>query len=144
MKSGLEVVKELSAKIKKQITFEPQPRRAKERYNFELKRSDIWPILTFLNKRGKVKIGVYDFRTFEKMQREAKSGRRMAWKFNQMPADQLVQRLSFISQVKLHLESGDPQAIISLDTRDKTLSEVLDEIEKANNVKIVRGRKTQK
>lgn len=134
-KDGKFIAKTLSDKVKKDIQFEPYRNRKKELYTFELKKSDMWPILSFLNKRGKVTINNKDLRPFLRMQRQARR-RRLSVRFEGMPAKDAVERLAFLSRFKLRIKSGDPSSPVSLHLNDKTLSEILDEISTQANVKI--------
>ena len=136
-KDGKFIAKSLSAKVNKDIKFEPYKRREKELYTFELKKSDIWPILSFLNRRGIVTINNKDFRTFLKMQREVKLGRRLSVRFESIPASEVIERLSFLSRFDLRIKSGDRSTPVSLHLDNKTLSEILDEVSKTANVEIV-------
>jgi len=136
-KSGQFIVDKLSRKLHKNITFEPYKGEEKGLYNFELKKSDAWPILSFLNKHGIVKINNKDFRTFIKMQEEVKQGRRLSVRFNRISANEVIKRLSFLSQFDLQIKSGKRSIPVSLHLNDKTLSEILEEISKTAKVEIV-------
>lgn len=78
-----------------------------------------------------------DFRTFIRLNREVKTGRRLRVRFNSMPANAVVEKLSFLSRFDLQIRSGDPSTPVSLQFKNKTLSEILDEISRTANVKIV-------
>jgi hypothetical protein len=134
-KDGKFIAKTLSERVKKNIQFEPYPRKKKELYTFELKKSDMWPILSFLNERGTVTINNKDLRPFFRMQRQARR-RRLSVRFESMPAKDVVERLAFLSRFKLRIRSGDPTTPVSLHLNDKTLREILEEISKQANVKI--------
>jgi hypothetical protein len=137
-KDGKFIAKTLSAKVNKEIKFEPYKRREKELYTFELKKSDIWPILSFLNKRGVVTVNNKDFRIFLKMQREVKMGRRLSVRFEGISANEVVEKLSFLTRFDLRIKSGNGLAPVSLHLDNKTLSEILDEVSRTANVEIVR------
>jgi hypothetical protein len=134
-RDGKFIAKTLSERVKKNIQFEPYPRKKKELYTFELKKSDMWPILSFLNERGTVTINNKDLRPFFRMQRQARR-RRLSVRFESMPAKDVVERLAFLSRFKLRIRSGDPTTPVSLHLNDKTLREILEEISKQANVKI--------
>jgi hypothetical protein len=135
-KSGQFIVDKLSRKLHKNITFKPNVGEETAVYDFELKKSDAWPILSFLNKHGIVKINNKDFRTFIKMQEEVKQGKRLSVRFNRIPASDVIKRLSFLSQFDLRIKSGKRSTPVSLQLNDKTLTEILDEISKTAKVEI--------
>lgn len=134
-KDGKFIAKTLSDQVKKDIQFEPYSRTKNRLYNFELKKSDMWPILSFLNKRGKVTINGKDLRPFLRLQRQARR-RRLSVRFENMPAKDAIERLTFLSRFNLRIRSGDPSTLVSLQLNDKPLSEILKEISKQANVKI--------
>lgn len=138
-KSGKAIALTLSDKVKKRISFEPYPNRANKRYTYQLKNSDLWPILWFLNRHGKVTINDMDFRTFVNIQRQA-TGRRLSVRFERTSVQKAVEKLAFLSRFQLRIKSGDPSTRVSLHLNDKTLSEIIKEISTAANVKIEMGK----
>ena len=134
-KSGKAIAQTLSGKVKKRINFEPYPKRENRRYTYQLKNSDLWPILWLLNRHGKVTINDLDFRTFVNIQRQA-TGRRLSVRFERTSAQKAVEKLAFLSRFQLRIKSGDPSTLVSLRLNEKTLSEIIDEISTAANVKI--------
>ncbi len=134
--NGQQIASVLSTKTGKTIVFVPYPRTATRLYNLELKNSDIWPALVFLDKRGTVTINGIEFRTFRKIQLEMKSGRKFSVRFHGMPARDAVSKLAFLSQLKLRISSGNPTNRVSLDLTEMTLSEILKEMSANANVKI--------
>lgn len=135
-KSGPQIASVLASKLGKPIEFVPYSRTANKLYNFELKNSDIWPALEFLDKRGTVKINRMDFRTFRKIQIEMKSGRKFSARFHDIPARDAVSKLAVLSRLNLQIRSGNPMNLVSLDLNEMTLSEMLKEISSSAKVKI--------
>lgn len=76
-KTGAEIVFLLSDSTHKKIQFAPNKRNKLDRYNFSIKNDDIYNVLSFLNKRGKVKVNDVDFAEFERMRNAMTKGRRM-------------------------------------------------------------------
>ena len=136
-KSGKYIVEKLSTKLHKDIKFQPYEGEEKALYNLELKKSDAWPILSFLNKHGVVTVNNKDFRTFIKIEEEMKQGRRLWVRFDRIPASDVVKRLSFLSRFDLQIKSGKRSTRVSLHLDDKTLTEIIDEISKTAKVEIV-------
>lgn len=138
-KSGQHIVAELSKETGDDIQFAPYPENANKLYNFELKDSDIWPALTFLDKRGVVKINQIEFRTFRKIQIEMKSGRKFSIGFNGIPAREVVSHLALISQTKLAIKSGDPASPVFVEVKDTSLRDLLKQIAASAKVEIAVG-----
>lgn len=135
-KDGQHIASELSKRIGKNIQFVPYSRTAKQLYDFELNNSDIWPALTFLDKRGTVKINQIEFRTFRKIQIEMKSGRKFSVRFSGMPAREVVSKLAFLSQLNLEIKSGDPTSPVFVEVNEMSLRDILREISNKANVEI--------
>jgi hypothetical protein len=142
---GMSIATKLSEETQKTITFTPYPKRQNERYTYELKNQSMWTLLNYLNKRGSVRVNGMEFRRFRKMKREAQDGSPLAARFEGMTAQEVMDKLEFLSQVPLRIRSGDPQTIVSVNLRNKTLDQILRDISKQSGVKINRVRRqTQK
>ena len=138
-KSGQQMAAELSKETGEDIQFVPYRGNANKLYNFELKDSDIWPALTFLDKRGVVKINQIEFRTFRKIQIEMKSGRKFSARFSGLSAREVVSQLAFMSQTTLAIKSGDPTSLVFVEVKDMSLSDILKEIAATAKVEIAVG-----
>ena len=75
-KTGTEIASLLSDRTHKKIEFVPFKRHTLDRYSFSIKNDDIYNILSFLNKRGKVKVNDVDFAEFERMRNAMTKGRK--------------------------------------------------------------------
>lgn len=75
-KTGTEIASLLSDRTHKKIEFVPSKRHTLDRYSFSIKNDDIYNILSFLNKRGKVKVNDVDFAEFERMRNAMTKGRK--------------------------------------------------------------------
>jgi hypothetical protein len=148
-KTGEQMASVLSKETGMTIQFDlyPDPKTGKPRthkplYDFKLTNSDIWPALVFLDKRGTVKINGVEFRTFQNIQSEMKSGRKFSVRFQGKPARDVVSELASWSQLNLVIKSGDPASLVFVELNQMTLNDILKEISKTARVEIeVRGKK---
>jgi hypothetical protein len=113
-----------------------KPKTVKPVYDFTLTNSDIWPALAFLDKRGTVKINGIEFRTFQNIQVDMKSGRKFSVQFQGDPARNVVSTLSFMSQLNLVIKSGDPASPVFVDLKQMPLHDILKEISKSAKIEI--------
>jgi len=151
-KTGEQMASVLSNETGMTIQFDlyPDPKTGKPRtrkplYDFKLTNSDIWPALVFLDKRGTVKINGVEFRTFQNIQSDMKSGRKFSVRFKGDPARKVVSALSFLSQMNLVIKSGDPASPVFVELNQMSLNDILKEISKTAKVEIeVSEKKPQK
>lgn len=142
---GQHMASVLSKETGKNIEFVPDRNNIGKLYTYELKDSDIWPALEFLDRRGTVKINQIEFRTFRKIQIEMKSGRKFSVRFRGLPAQAVVSKLSFMSQLNLEIKSGDPATPVFVEVNEKSLRDILKEISNAAKVEIdVTNKSSQK
>ncbi len=135
-KDGQQMAAVLAKETGKTIDFVPYPQTAGKLYNFELKNSDIWPALVFLDKRGTVKINQIEFRTFRNIQIEMKSGRKFSVRFRGISARDAVSKLAFMSRLNLEIKSGDPASPVSVELNEMSLRDILKEISNTAKVEI--------
>lgn len=138
-KSGQQIAAELSKLTGDNIQFALYPGKPNKLYNLKLKNSDIWHALTFLDKRGTVRVNQVEFRTFRNIQIEMKSGRRMSVRFTGLPAGEVVSQLALMSQTTLHIKSGDPASPVFVEVKEKTLADIIKQIASAASVEIAVG-----
>jgi len=142
-KTGEQMASVLSKETGMTIRFEiypdpmtGKPPTRKPLYDFRLNNSDIWPALVFLDERGTVKINGVEFRTFQNIQIEMKSGRKFSVQFKGEPAREVVSTLSGLSRFNLIIKSGDPASPVFVELKQRSLHEVLQEISKTAKVEI--------
>lgn len=133
---GLHMAAELSRETGMNIQFVPDRKNVGKLYDYELTNSDIWPALEFLDRRGTVTVNHVDFRTFRKIQSGMKSGRKFSVRFRGLPADAVVSRLSFMSQLNLEIKSGDPATLVFIEANQMSLRDILKEISNTAKVEI--------
>ena len=144
-KEGQQIASALSKETGKTIDFAPYRENARRLYNFELKDSDIWPALVFLDKRGTVKINGIEFRRFREIQSEMKSEKKLSLRVNGIPAREVVSQLALMSQLPLQIQSGDPARLVFVEVNEMPLSDIIKQIAATANVKIdVGNQKPQK
>src|SRR5688572_13582192 len=93
-KDGKWIVEELSRKTHMRITFEPYPRNRGQRYDYQLRDSDIWKLLVFLDKVGTVTVNGRSFEKLRELQKQIRLGQAVAFSFRTMPAQEVAERLS--------------------------------------------------
>jgi len=123
-KTGQEIASLLSAKTHKRIVFIPDPRNATAKYDLELKDDDVFNVLNYLFKRGRVIFDGADFSNIRNLRNQMKQGKRIAVNFNG-PAKDAVAKLAFTSGRRLRITSGDPEKIVSISMHEATLDEIL-------------------
>jgi len=133
---GQHMASELSRESGQNIEFVPDRKNVGKLYNYELKNSDIWSALVFLDKRGTVKINHVDFRIFRKIQNGMKSGRKFSVRFHGLPAHAVVSKLSFMSRLNLEIKSGDPATLVFVEANQMSLRDILKEISNTARVEI--------
>jgi hypothetical protein len=135
-KRGEEIAALLSTQTHKRIQFVPYSRNTRSRYSLEIKDDDIWNALNFLDRHGNVKVNGVDFDTLRKLRREMRAGRKVSVTFIGIPAKSAVDRLSFITGLRLHVKSGDDEKLVSMSLQQVTLTEIIDRISATTGVKV--------
>jgi hypothetical protein len=135
-KDGKSIVEELSRETHMQINFEPYPRNRGERYDYHLKNSDIWKLLVFLDKVGTVTVNGRPFEKLRELQKQIRMGQAVAVRFRTMPAQEVAERLSLLSDMKVSIVSGDPTMPITVATRKTSLSNILKDIQRDTGIQM--------
>jgi hypothetical protein len=135
-KDGKTIAEELSRRTRMQITFTPNPRNVGERYDYHLHDSDIWKLLVFLDKVGTVTVNRKPFDKLRQLQKQIRSGQALAVRFSTTPAQEVAERLSFMSGKKISVVSGDPATLITITSRKTSLSNILQDIKLETGVQM--------
>lgn len=135
-KTGQEIAALLSTETHKRIEFVPFPRNEGQKYDLQLKDDDLFNVLNYLYKRGKVRFDNVDFSRIRKLRLELHGGKKISINFVGVSAQDAVSRLSFASGKRLRIKSGDPNKIISVSMSDATLNDIVSQISKTAGVSI--------
>lgn len=134
-KTGQEIAALLSAKIRKRIEFIPNPRNANATYDLELKDDDLFNVLNYLYKRGKVRFDGSDFSKIYDLRKQVRQGKKISVNLSG-PVEDAVAKLAFASGKRLRITSGDPRRIISLTMQDASLDQIIARLSESAGVKI--------
>src|ERR1043166_7998767 len=135
-KDGKSIAEELSRATPMQITFEPYSRNVGQLYDYHLKGSDIWKLLVFLDKVGNVTVNGLPFQKLRELQKQIKDGEPVVVRLTTMPAQEVAEKLSFISGMDIKVISGDPATPISVATRRTAFSKILKDIKQKTGVQM--------
>jgi hypothetical protein len=102
----------------------------------ELNDDDLFNVMNYLSRRGKVRFNGLDFFELQKLRRQLKGGKKISVKFVGIPAKDAVSRLAFISGKRLRIQQGDPEQNISVTMQDATLNQIIARISENGHVTI--------
>lgn len=135
-KQGEDIAALLSERTKTKIQYVPYSRNVGKLYDLAIENDDIWNVLYFLNKRGNVKVGGLKFEEFKTTRKDMKSGGRFSLKLNQIPVEDAVARLAFLSGRRLVVKSGDSEKLVSVSLENVTLREIVARLSSVAGVQI--------
>lgn len=130
--------KQIAASLTRQTgrKIEFVPNKMDERFSIDLKNGPLWNALEFLSKRGHVAVNGTDFEKFQEIRRTMLKGGKVSVNFNNVPVKDVVEKLSFLSGLPFHVESGDAESLLSISLQGVTLSEIVARISAQTGVKI--------
>jgi len=136
-KSGKAIAEELSTKTKMQIRFKSNTSTKDDVYDYHLQNSGIWKLLVFLDEVGTVTVNGMSFDKLRELRNQIQDDKPLAAvRLRSMPAEEVAERLTLISGMRVDVTSGDPTKPISLITTKKTFSKVLKTIEWRTGIKM--------
>jgi len=92
-----------------------------------------------LSKRGTVQIDGIDFRALQGLRSTLLAGEKISVKFN-MPADEVVSWLSFVSGLPLRINSGNAQVHVTVALQEATLQDIIQALSKTGIEVAAQGR----
>lgn len=135
-KTAQEIAALLSSKIRKRIEFIPDMRKQTERFNLDVKNDDVFNVLNFLYKKGRVKFDGVDFGKLKELRKQVKQGRKVSTSFTGIPVKDVVAILAFTSGKRFRVTAGDPERIISISISEASLDEIIARVAATAGVKI--------
>ncbi len=98
-------------------------------FSFDFKQAPVWEVFEALSKRGTVQIDGVDFRALQDLRSALLAGEKISVKFN-MPADEMVGWLSFVSGFPLRINSGNAQEHVRIALKEATLQDIIQALSK--------------
>ncbi len=108
-------------------------------FSFDFKRAPVWEVFEELSKRGTVQIDGIDFRALQGLRSTLLAGEKISVKFN-MPADEVVSWLSFVSGLPLCINSGNAQVHVTVALQEATLQDIIQALSKTGIEVAAQGR----
>lgn len=112
------------------------PRRPGGTHNFEHNNNSLYDVLTLLAKRGSVMVNGMDFRELQRLGAAMTGGGGASFKSDKLAVRKVLERLYLMTGRSFSVESGDPDALVSLSLPKATLREVIAGIEEKAKVKL--------
>jgi len=132
-----EIATTLAKGTRLRLNFTPNPGTEKEVYDYQLKNSDVWRLLEFLDARGTLIVNGIDFDNLRDLKKQLRKGEKLASvTFNNIPVEEAVARLEIMTGEDLQIVSGDSTKRVTVSVTDVSLAEVLKAIRKKTRVHV--------
>lgn len=131
---GKAVSDQLTTQTHTEIVF--VPRKTKRHYNLDLKDTPLYNALKVLHKRGKVTVNGKDFGIIQRIGASMSGRGKVSVKFDSLAVRDALDKLYFLTGQSFSVESGDPDAVVTLSLPNAKLVQIIADIEKQANVKI--------
>jgi hypothetical protein len=113
------------------------PGRSDMLFNVGFKKAPLWDVLRFLADRGTVRIGGRDFESILRLRKVLLSGERLNFGVKNTPVNIFVSDLEGITGLPLRVVGGNPITVANVELPDATLDEIIAEVEKETETRIV-------
>jgi hypothetical protein len=112
------------------------PNKPNETYTFDFKNAPLWDILEVLSDRAKVQIEGEDFGKLLRIRKAFLTDEKMSVCIRRTPVRYIVDQLASLSDLPIHLTSGNINTLVTLSLKDVTLKEIVAKISEQTGVQI--------
>jgi hypothetical protein len=112
------------------------PNKPDETYTLDFKNAPLWDVLEVLSGRAKVEIEGEDFGKLLRIRKAFLTSEKMNVCIRRASVRYIVDQLASLSDLPIHLTSGDINALVTLSLKDVTLKEIVAKISEQTGVQI--------